>query len=390
MPQDRWIDVDTAKKLLKNVCDFLETDPSGVADFRIESGKEAILMTLYTGEEKSANPAFFALNEKYKYRFRPVADAFAAREPLTLIPSEPEVWASSEVAPIFVYPLSSYLRFFRDLPSAKYLFILRRSDYRSGGQFSIKKAIADVSDRIGKNGLSLSDCVFWLSSEGDVFGEGFWDYISGVILRGRGYFVTHYGSGGPDLYAYYVQDYLEKLIRRGFLNKGAFIEELEMPNKPQIVSSKVSSIKSKFESVLVESESSEKSVRSFSGGKSGVSQALRYLDFSEAGHTHAFVAGPFVRIDDFPREYRGKIGLISCDENGNLIFEEPKAYGEPQPGNVETVKNVIKCSLLRNLSFEERCRLIGTSPTDLRDYFEKLLKLGIDTILDKIEEKLKH
>ena len=58
MAEDRWIDIGTAKKLLRNTCKFLE--PHNVADFKITDGREAILISIYTG-------AFFILNEKYTF-----------------------------------------------------------------------------------------------------------------------------------------------------------------------------------------------------------------------------------------------------------------------------------------------------------------------------------
>lgn len=390
---ERVIDIGTGKKLLKNVCDFLEVDESGIADFKITDGKEAVLMSLYGG-------AFFVLEEGYKFKFRPVASKFSAQEPVTLIPLEEKVWSSSEVAPIFARPLSHYFKFFPELNEPKYLFIIDPTNgkYRTGRKryFDIHKVVLDIKERIKSTDIKLSDCLIWITNEYEGedlrvgFGEEFWEYIAGIVLRNKGYFVTHYSLGGDDLFAYYIPDYLEKLIKRGFLEKGGFIEELEMLRIPNASSSsKVPTIKNTFELVVIEAESSDKRTRSRARSKnsSGIGQLLGYLEDYNAGFTHGFVAGPFTTIDDVPEE---NIGLISNDEDGNLIFKEPKPYRTPSEEKIEIIKNVIKCSLLRNLTFEERCELIGCNPTNLKDYFEKILSLDIDTILDKIEEKLKE
>jgi hypothetical protein len=400
MAQDRRIDIETAKKLLKNVCDFLEIDKSGIADFKITDGKEAVLMSLYT-------EAFFILNERYKFKFRPVADAFHSREPLTLIPSQKETWSSSEVVPIFAPSLSSYFKFFQDLNKLKFLLMVDGSKYRSSkGYFYPERIIEDMANKIKESGLNPTDCLIWHSDKDSTYGEDFWEYISGIVLRNKGYFVTYYTLGGgrlyayyihrsswrnsktlpsgADLYAYYIPDYIERLMKRRLLNKGAFIEELEMLEFLNIASSpKLHLTKTNFESVVIEAESSEMRTRSTSSN-SGVGQTLKYLSDPSAGYTHGFVTGPFTKVTDICEKYREKIGLISCDEDGNLIFAEPEAYQKPQEEKIETIKNVIKCSLLRNLSFEERCKLIGIQPTNLKNYFEKILSLDIDVILDTL------
>ncbi len=375
MAQDRWIDIETAKKLLKNTCKFLEQH--NVADFKITDGKEAILMSLYTG-------AFFILNEKYKFKFRPVADAFHAREPVTLIPSNEEVWSSSEVAPIFAQPLSSYFKFFPDLMKPKYLFMIKGADYTSRkGFFAKERMFKETYEKIKENGLNPADCLIWCSTTDNTYGEDFWEYISSIVLRNKGYFVTCYTLGGGDIYAYYISDYIEKLVKNKLLDKGAFIEELEMLNNVKETTFSLS--KMNYESIVIEAESSEMRTRSGSDN-AGVGQALRYLSDWNSGYTHAFTAGPFTKIEDVRNK---NIGLISCDENGNLIFKEGEAYREPSEEKIEIIKNVIKCSLLRNLSFEERCKLMDISTTNLNEYFDKILILNIDQILEKIKEKLK-
>lgn len=56
---------------------------------------------------------------------------------------------------------------------------------------------------------------------------------------------------------------------------------------------------------------------------------------------------------------------------------------------MEFVKLLIKSRLLRNFSFEEKVELVGEKPTNLRAYYEKILSLDLDVILDRLEEKVK-
>jgi len=389
MSGERCIDVENAKKLLKKVCNFLEIDESGVADFKITNGKEAVLLSLYSN-------AFFIFNEKYKFNFRSHGGKFPAREPLTLVPFQYRLWWLSEVAPIFAEPLSKYFKFFPDLVKPKYLFMIDTRKYskrkydrygRLYYEFYIDDAIRDILKKVRANNIHPSDCLIWLSDVDGTYGEEFWEYVSGVVLREKGYFITYYMPGGGDLCAYYIPDYIEKLVKNNLLNKGAFIEELEMlgisnESKPIFTPSKT-----KYEAIVIEAESSDMRTRSGSE-KAGVGQVLKYLG-EESSYTGAIVAGPFTKITDIYGGYRDKVGLISCDDDGNLIFSEPPRYREPPEEIFEIMKNVIKCSLLRNLSFEERCKLIGISSNNLGEYFERILSLDIDQIIEKIKEKLK-
>ncbi|RLE69577.1 MAG: hypothetical protein DRJ34_00460 [Thermoprotei archaeon] len=386
---EKWIDVDTAKKVLKNSCDFLKEDE--IADFKIINGKEAILLSIYTG-------AFFLINEKYKFGFRPTLGAWSPKESLCIMPIQEEIWTISEIIPIFGLSLSFYFQFFPTLSKPKYLFIInareysrRKYDYSGRFYYELRdgsKIIKDVLNKIKLNNINPQDCLVWISNPNGTFGEDFWKYVSGVILREKGYFITYYGMG--DLSAYYIPEYLKEMVDRGFLKRGAFIEELEMLEKTTPKYFK--SIKSNYESIVIEAESSDIRVRSHSK-KAGVGQIIeKYLGY-ESGNNYGIVTGPFCTTYTDIHCQNDKclcksIGLISCDENGNPIFLEPKRENVVQlERKIEIIKTLIKCSLLRNLSFKERCELMETRPTNLIDYLEKILSIDIATILDKIEEK---
>lgn len=230
MARERWITVETAKEVLKNTCDFLEKDE--VADFRIVNGKEAVLLSIYS-------PAFFLLNEEYKFKFRPVLDGDCTRESLNVIPLKSEIMSINDV-PIFGLPLSWYFSFFPNLNEPKYLFLIDKRNYakRKSRELYI---VRNLLEKI-KESINPTDCLVWISDEDGTFGEGFWEYVSGIVLRNKGYFVTKYASaprgygrlliyGFGDLSAYYIPKYIGRLMERGFLNEGAFIEELEMLRK---------------------------------------------------------------------------------------------------------------------------------------------------------------
>jgi hypothetical protein len=78
---------------------------------------------------------------------------------------------------------------------------------------------------------ATSGCIILPSYEDGTYRELFWEYISGVVLREQGYFVTHCSTGGGgDIFTYFLPDYLEQMQRNPRLigRKGVFLEELEM------------------------------------------------------------------------------------------------------------------------------------------------------------------
>jgi len=391
MARDRWIDFETARKLLVNTCDFIKEDESGIADFQITDGREAVLLTIYTN-------AFFLLNENYKFSFRGVERVFYAREPISIVPQQYE-GGESEIIPIFAVPLSKYLHCFTKLDDPKYLFLVngtkyatRKYSYYGDYYYELDKQriIKEILQKIKESGVSPSDCVVWISNPDGTFGEDIWEYVSGIILRKNGYFVTYYGFGG-DLSAYYIPEYIQELTRRKLADRGMFLEELEMI-KRRNGGIPVSS-EENYEFVVIEAESSDQRVRTHSAN-SGVGQIInKYLTFTNI-YTRGIVSGPFVTsyqdiiCNDKSCACRS-VGLISCDENGKPVFLPPEErFKEPSEREKEIIRNVIKGCLLRNLTFDERCELLGIKPTDIKDYFEKILTLEIGTILDKIEEKL--
>ena len=389
--EDRWISRETALKLLGKVCNFLTHDDSGVADFKISDGKEAVIMSAYTD-------AFFLQDSEHKFMFRSTASPFRATEPFTLVPVKSEYSSASELVPVLSTPLGEYLKFFPDISSPKYLFMADISKYYSPSYFKatttiyskyyyeaiVGRFVKELLERVGKAGLRPSDCLVWLAGAGGVYGEDFWCYVAGVILRDQGYFVSDYNLGGGDISAYFIPEYLSSLQNMGFIGKGCFIEELELltneaktPEKLQMKGYKI---------VLVEAESSE--LRTKSGSeRAGIGQVEKYL--SQTNYNKAFVAGPYCSEDDV--KHQDRVGLISCDEGGNLILVEKEPFREADPNDVKLIKEGIRCSLLKNLNIQTRfelCRgVLGRRPDSISEYFETLLKADLDTILGFIQRE---
>ena len=277
-------------------------------------------------------------------------NGLSSQEALALFPLRKELISSPELVPIFAKPISAYFSLFPDFFKPKYLFLINGSEfcvrkrsygYYSGGYYyeiDKEKVIEYVFDKISGKNLNPSDCIIWISNSDGTFGEDFWEYISGVILREKGYFISHYGKGG-DLSAYYLPDYLKILIERGLIQKGCFIEELEMITRVENSNFKV---EDKHESIVVEAESSDRRVRTHSEN-SGVGQIIhKYLTWDNI-YSCGIVAGPYTTSysDIHCSNEKCKcryIGLISCNEEGSPVFLPPKdkykdclLYTSPSP-----------------------------------------------------------
>ena len=387
--EDRWINRETALKLLGKVCNFLTCDDSGAADFKIPDGKEALVMSAYTG-------AFYIQDSDHKVTFRSTTSPFRATEPLTLVPIRSE--HSSEIIPILSPPLSGYLNLFPDISGQKYLFMADTSKYYPPSYFKatttiyseyyhgaiMERFVKEFSERLKKAGLKPSDCLIWPSGADGTYGEDFWCYVAGVILRDKGYFVSDYNLGGGDISAYFIPEYLTSLQNKGFASKGCFIEELEL-TKPETKTPEKLHMKG-YEAVLVEAESSE--LRTKSGGEgAGIGQAEKYL--LKTNYNRAFVAGPYCSEDDV--KYHDRVGLISCDEEGKLILVEKEPFREADPNDIGLIKEVIRCSLLKNLNVQTRFELcqgvLGHRPGSLSEYFDALLKVDLDMILGSLKRE---
>jgi len=384
---EKWIDIETTKKLLLNVCDFLEKDKSGIADFVIKNGKEAILLSMYTD-------AFFLLNEKFRLKFFPISNLLNGGLLTPTIAISP-YYESTYINFLFPEPLFRYFNIFPELNKPKYLFMVNLEKYVTPSDYyrsipfyelHAKEIFKDVLRKIENTDISPIDCLVWVSTYNGTYGEDLWEYIAGVVLRKRGYFITKYSIGGlADIFAYYIPEYSEKLINSGLINGGIFLEELEMlPLFDNNTNNSNIEVKKRIELIEIEAESSDYRTTEYSE-KSGVGQVLKYISH----YTSAFVAGPFRKEIDIGEEEREKVGLISCDQDGGLVFCEPKGYLNPLDTKVRLVENLIKYVLLTNLEFKERYELLWGETRDLNDYLTSISSLEIDKIIKKIKEERK-
>jgi hypothetical protein len=157
---ERCIDIETTKKLLLNVCDFLEKDKSGIADFVIKNGKEAILLSMYTD-------AFFLLNERFRLKFFPISNLLNGSL-LTPTIAISDYYESAYINFLFPEPIFRYFNIFPELDRPKYIFMinlekyLTPSDYYKSIPFyklHAKEIFKDVLKKIENTNISPIDCL---------------------------------------------------------------------------------------------------------------------------------------------------------------------------------------------------------------------------------------
>jgi hypothetical protein len=372
--KERWLDLETAKKVLKNF-DIFREDPSGKADFLISS-KDAIILSIYTN-------AFFLYNERFGIKFNPMVGGLSYQEHLQLKPHEADIYRTNEVIPILSFPISKYLELFPAFGEQKYLFLVEPHASKSGW-INTEYSIQELMKRIKDNGLNPLDCIVWFSGLEQSYGEDFWEYVAGLTLREQGHFVGYYTIGGGDVYAYYIPEYLKQFIEKGLLTKGAFLEELQLFPLNQ-TKSKNFEFREIVDTACIEAESTENRTRSHAQG-SGIGQLMKYI-YSSSFYTKGFVTGPFCKKEEFDKE---DVGLVSCDENGNIVFKESKHFWDAKPQHIDAIKTLIKSALLFNLSTEERFDLVSEIigqkiKPQLHEYFESIPKADIGTIIEKLK-----
>ena len=385
MAIDRWISLERAKSLLTQVAYFMRPGKPGVSDF-ILPGKEAIMLAAYTG-------AFFILSEGRRWRLRPVAGLLSRTEPMEVLEDAggfPEYVYTSEIVPIFSTPMSAYLKLFPGWKEDKHLIMVDCSKYRSRkGYVSLSTVMEATHGQLKAGGLNLSDCVLWPSTSDGTYGEDFWEYLSCLLFRSKGYFVTAFNLGGGDVSAYYIPEYLRKLQQAGIIDHGAFLEELELFDRNKRSSTGAVAPEQLPELICIEAESSERRTRSH-GEDAGVGQVLkfvqpgykydaRFISYSlrPLYYTHAFVAGPYCEDT-----LHSQVGIISCSEEGELILKKGEVCREPTEEGVSIISNLLKASLLRNLSMGDRLKCLGLEEGSTFDkYYERLLAVSLDDVL---------
>lgn len=373
-----YINVENARNLIRECCkDFLKDFYPGVVDFKIDNS-EAFLLMMYTN-------SYFELDESYQCVYN--HEFSFGQEPLKIEAKGCEGSYNPIEYQMYNFCSPRYYSYFSkyfDQSETKYLVLL---DNRNPQQYE------EMLKLLKQNEICRSDCIIWPSRrvypgkdiEYSGYGESFWEYIAGIVLRKKGYFISKFGHGG-DLFAYKIPDYFNKLIKKCLLFQGAFIEELQMLHKkyPSITPIKFNDDSNEI--FCIEAEPSY--ARAFLNTEHGINQVRKYLKKSNKFYTGGYVSAPYSHLND-SAVASTYLGVISCDEEGNLIEQNPKASKDAHEFAGNQVKKYIVTSILRNFNHEQLCELFNRDKIHITQIPQLVDKMSFDELLYAVDKSIK-
>lgn len=195
--------LDDCITLLRKHCNFLEDSDTDSADFRFTDITNAFGLISFIDD------AYVLVDENFGLKIRDIGSGDVSpkfEHPLYIVKhSKGRV---TEYTPINI-PISDFISRFSKLLENDYYLILDET-------------------KIGK-ALSRADHNYVIVGSRSIGGEDFFEYLGGLHLKEKGYFVTKWNPvGGSDFFAYKIPDYAKALQRNGVVKKGAFLSELEL------------------------------------------------------------------------------------------------------------------------------------------------------------------
>ncbi len=140
------------------------------------------------------------------------------------------------------------------------------------------------------------------------------------------------------------------------------------------------------ELVVIEAESSNYSTTSHSSG-TGFGQAAQYLENTPDWYNVAYACGP--HCTESVAKHKS-VGLISLDDNGRTILVRRGPVITASSNAVETVKLLLRCTLLQNLSRRQRVALssqvLGHRPS-IREHLETLTEMPMNRTLQELKHR---
>jgi len=208
-------------------------------------------------------------------------------------------------------------------------------------------------------------------------GEDFFEYLTGLHLKEKGYFVTKWNPvRGSDFFAYKIPEYAATLQRYGVIKNGAFLSELELfplirqDEKPTMRAAE------QYDIIVCEAEARYNlALRS----NTGLGQKMGWMDQQH----EVYGVGPTTYIPDAENihKYFGKrAGAIVFTNTHEKIEIEPLESGFPNENyEIETMKLIIKFTLANKIAYHRN----GTKQS-LKDYIQEIKRYPIEELLQNL------
>ena len=346
-----YMGLDDCRALLKKCCSFLADSDVDCADFRFTEVSDVFGMVSFIDN------SYILVDENLGLKIRDIGSGDVSpkfEHPFHLIRhSKGRV---VEYTPINI-SIPDFLKRFSELLENDYYLILDEN--------KINKA------------LFRADLNYVVIGSLSIAGEDFFEYLGGLHLKEKGYFVTKWNpTGGSDFFAYKIPDYATALQRHGVIKNGAFLSELELfplirqNEKPTIHAAE------QYDIIVCEAEAQYNlALRS----NTGIGQKMGWMNQQH----EVYGVGPTTYIPDAENihKYFGKrAGAIVFTNTHEKIEIEPLESGFSNENyEIETVKLLIKSILANKIAYHR-----NSTKQSLKGYIQEIKRCPIEELLQNL------
>jgi hypothetical protein len=352
-----YMGLDDCRMLLRKYCSFLVDSDVDYADFRFTNVSDVFGLVSFIDN------SYILVDENLGLKIRDIG--------------------SGDVSPRFEHALH----------------FVRHSKGRVVEYIPINVSISDFLRRFGKllendyylildenkvsEALSRTDHNYVVIGSLSIGGEDFFEYLGGLHLKEKGYFVTKWNPiGGSDFFAYKIPEYAKALQRYGVIKNGAFLSELEL--FPFVRQNEKATIHTaeQYDIIVCEAEAQYNyALRS----NTGIGQRIEWMDQQH----EVYGVGPTTYIPDAENihKYFGKrAGAIIFTNTHEKIEMEPSESGFPNENyEIETMKLLIKSIIVNKIAHNRN----GTKQS-LKDYMQEIKRCQIEELLQNLQPKIFH
>jgi hypothetical protein len=349
--EGNYMDLDDCKTLLRKYCGFLADSDVDYADFWFTNVPDVFGMVSFIDN------LYILVDENLGLKIRDIGSGDVSpkfEHPFHLI--RHSKGRIVEYTPINI-SIPDFLKRFSELLENDYYLILDEN--------KINKA------------LFRADHNYVVIGSLSIGGEDFFEYLGGLHLKEKGYFVTKWnGIGGSDFFAYKIPEYATALQRHGVIKNGAFLSELEL--FPIIRQNEKAMIHAadQYDIIVCEAEAQYNyALRS----NTGIGQKMGWMDQQH----EVYGVGPTTYIPDAENihKYFGKrAGAIIFTNTHEKIEIEPSESGfQNENYEIETMKLMIKSILANKIPYHKN----GTKKP-LKDYIQEIKRCSIEALLQNL------
>jgi hypothetical protein len=220
----------------------------------------------------------------------------------------------------------------------------------------------------------------------NTLGEDFFEFMGAYHFKQKGYFVTKWHPySGSDFFAYRIPEYQKELQKRGYISKGAFFSELDMPRALRENEVEQTSQRDEYDVIAFEAED-DYGLPLHS--HNGVGQKIGFASPT----CEVYGVGPIrgeppsrgdTRFPRAPWSFGKRAGaLVFTDKNEKRDLEPLESGFKDEDEVIRRVKIAIKTILASRLPSIQKSLGIER----LRDFPERMAKIELAELLEILEK----